>query len=37
MCGREAMNDNFAIGKVHPHLIAYVDNLQRKKAEALSL
>ena len=36
MCGREAMNDNFAIVKVHPHLIAYVDNLQRKNAEALS-
>lgn len=27
---------DFAIVKVHPHLIAYVDALQRKNAEALS-
>lgn len=30
------MSENFAIIKVHPHLIAYVDSLQKKNAEALS-
>jgi len=31
-----AFMSDFAIIKVHPHLIAYVDSLQRKNAEALS-
>lgn len=30
------VSGNFAIVKVHPHLIAYVDALQKKNAEALS-
>ena len=31
-----AFTGDFAIVKVHPHMIAYVDGLQRKNAEALS-
>ena len=31
-----AVTGDFSIVKVHPHLIAYVDSLQRKNAEALS-
>ena len=31
-----AISDDFQIVKVHPHLIAYVDSLQKKNAEALS-
>lgn len=31
-----AVQSDFSIVKVHPHLIAYVDGLQRKNAEALS-
>ena len=31
-----SISDDFQIVKVHPHLIAYVDSLQKKNAEALS-